>query len=141
MGRGLYGAFIIEPNKPSWNEDYTEILNDGVLGYTIDGKSFPATSPLTAHLGDWVHMRLANVGQMLHPMHMHGFHFRVMAQDGFPLKQPYKVDTLVIAPGETFDVLVHATHLGVWAFHCHILSHVEGPQGMFGMVTALIVTK
>jgi len=27
----------------------------------------------------------------------------------------------------------------VWAFHCHILSHVEGPQGMFGMVTALIV--
>jgi hypothetical protein len=26
-----------------------------------------------------------------------------------------------------------------WAFHCHILNHVEGPEGMFGMVTALVV--
>jgi uncharacterized cupredoxin-like copper-binding protein len=141
VGRGLYGSFVIEPTHPAWDEEYTEILNDGVLGYTIDGKSFPATSPLTAHLGDRVLIRLSNMGQMLHPMHLHGYHFQVLAQDGFPLRQPYNADTLVIAPGETFDVMVHANHLGVWAFHCHILSHVEGPQGMFGMVTALIVTK
>jgi manganese oxidase len=36
-------------------------------------------------------------------------------------------------------VLVHATEKGIWALHCHILSHAEGPNGMFGMVTALIV--
>ena len=42
-----------------------------------------------------------------------------------------------LLPGE--DVLVHADNPGVWAFHCHILNHVEGPEGMFGMVTALIV--
>jgi len=35
---------------------------------------------------------------------------------------------------------VHAVYPGTWAFHCHILSHVEGPQGMFGMVTALVVS-
>ena len=45
----------------------------------------------------------------------------------------------MIAPGQRFDVVVHATQPGTRAFHCHILPHVEGPQGMFGMVTALIV--
>jgi FtsP/CotA-like multicopper oxidase with cupredoxin domain len=31
--------------------------------------------------------------------------------------------------------------VGVWAFHCHILSHAEGPQGMFGLVTAMVVEE
>jgi manganese oxidase len=72
-------------------------------------------------------------------MHLHGYHFEVVAQDGFPLQEPHMADTLVVAPGQRFDVLVHAVHPGTWAFHCHILPHVEGPQGMFGMVTALVV--
>jgi FtsP/CotA-like multicopper oxidase with cupredoxin domain len=63
----------------------------------------------------------------------------VIAQDGASLRRPFRVDTLVVAPGETYDVLMHATQPGVWALHCHILSHVEGPEGMFGMATALIV--
>ncbi len=45
----------------------------------------------------------------------------------------------MVAPGERFDVMIRATNPGVWAFHCHILSHVEGEQGMFRMATALIV--
>ena len=53
--------------------------------------------------------------------------------------QPYKCDTVNIAPGERWDVVVEASDPGVWVFHCHILSHAEGPSGMFGMVTALIV--
>jgi manganese oxidase len=48
-------------------------------------------------------------------------------------------DTLVVAPGSRFDIMVHATEPGAWAFHCHILPHVEGPEGMFGMETALVV--
>ena len=70
---------------------------------------------------------------------LHGYHFQVVAQDGFPLREPYMADTLVVAPGQRFDVLVHAVHPGTCALHCHILPHVEGPQGMFGMVTALVV--
>jgi FtsP/CotA-like multicopper oxidase with cupredoxin domain len=85
-------------------------------------------------------IHLANDGSMLHPMHLHGYHFQVVAQDGYPLDQPYLADTLVVAPGQRFDILVHAVHPGAWAFHCHILPHVEGPQGMYGMVTALVVT-
>jgi FtsP/CotA-like multicopper oxidase with cupredoxin domain len=49
------------------------------------------------------------------------------------------VDTLVVAPGSRFDIIVKADQPGAWAFHCHILSHVEGPEGMYGMVTALVV--
>jgi FtsP/CotA-like multicopper oxidase with cupredoxin domain len=140
VGRGLFGAFIVEPSAPSWDVEYTELISDGSLGYTIDGKSFPATQPLTAKLGQDVLIRLANAGELLHPFHLHGYHFMVIAQDGERLTAPYKADTLVVAPGETFEVLVHADQPGAWAFHCHILSHVEGPEGMFGMVTALIVS-
>jgi FtsP/CotA-like multicopper oxidase with cupredoxin domain len=120
-------------------DEYTLFLGDGPLGYALNGKSFPATSPIVASKGDWVLIHLANDGAMPHPMHLHGYHFEVVAQDGFPLENPYMADTLVIAPGQRFDVLVHAVYPGAWAFHCHILPHVEGPQGMYGMVTALVV--
>jgi len=161
VGGGLYGALMVLPPKGSWSyptyttdsagnlrtgapakvdQEYTMFLGDGPLGYVLNGKSFPATAPLTAERGDWVLLHLANDGAMLHPMHLHGYHFEVVAQDGFPLAQPYLADTLVIAPGQRFDVLVHAQYPGAWAFHCHILPHVEGPEGMFGMVTALVVS-
>jgi FtsP/CotA-like multicopper oxidase with cupredoxin domain len=161
VGAGLYGALIIEPKGGVWpyralnvnkqtgfstigapvtvDDEFTLFLGDGPLGYVLNGKSFPATSPFVAKKGDWVLIHMANDGSMLHPMHLHGYHFEVVAQDGFPLEQPYMADTLVIAPGQRFDVLVHAIHPGAWAFHCHILPHVEGPQGMYGMVTALVV--
>jgi FtsP/CotA-like multicopper oxidase with cupredoxin domain len=139
VGRGLYGALIVEPPRRSWDVESTLFLGDGPLGYTLNGKGFPATQPIVADVGDTVLIRLANDGSMLHPMHLHGYHFTVVAQDGIALEQPYTVDTLVVAPGQRFDVLVDAEIPGVWAFHCHILPHVEGPEGMFGMVTALVV--
>jgi FtsP/CotA-like multicopper oxidase with cupredoxin domain/uncharacterized cupredoxin-like copper-binding protein len=162
VGSGLYGALFVEPTGGTWpyraatvdprtgqvrvgggpvaiDDEYTLFLGDGPLGYVLNGKSFPATTPFVARKGDWVLIHLANDGSMLHPMHLHGYHFEVVAQDGFPLENPYMADTLVIAPGQRFDVLIHAVYAGAWAFHCHILPHVEGPQGMYGMVTALVV--
>jgi FtsP/CotA-like multicopper oxidase with cupredoxin domain len=139
VSKGLLGAFVIEPASKSWDIEQTLVLGDGALGFTINGKGFPATSPLVAKRGKRVLIRFMNAGQLLHPMHLHGFHFTVVARDGRPVESPYDLDTLVVAPGERFDVLFSANLLGVWAFHCHILSHVEGPQGMFGMVTALVV--
>ncbi len=50
-------------------------------------------------------------------------------------------DTLNIAPGQRFETIVTASELGDWAFHCHILSHAETAQGMFGMVTVLVVEE
>lgn len=121
------------------DDEFTLFLGDGPLGYVLNGKGFPATQPIVARTGDWVLIHIANDGAMLHPMHLHGYHFEVVAQDGFPLENPYMADTLVVAPGQRFDILVDAIYPGAWAFHCHILPHVEGPEGMYGMVTALVV--
>lgn len=143
VGMGLLGAFIVEPKDPStrpaFDKEYTLILNDGGQGFTLTGKSFPATQPLTAKVGQTVLVRFMNEGQMIHPMHLHGFPMKVIAKDGYLVPNPYLCDTLNIAPGDRWEVLIDADTPGAWAFHCHILSHAEGPQGMFGMVTALIV--
>lgn len=141
--RGLLGSFIIDPldtsREPVVDADYTMILNDSGLGFTINGKSFPYTQPIVANLGDKIRIRYMNEGLMIHPMHLHGMPQLVFAKDGYHLPAPYLCDTLNIAPGERYDVLVDCTEPGAWAFHCHILTHAESRAGMFGMVTALVV--
>lgn len=135
---GLLGAFIV-PDAPVTDIEHTMILNDGPLGFTINGKGFPATSPIAAARGETVRIRYMNEGLQIHPMHLHGMAQEVIAIDGHPLDQPYTADTILVAPGQRVDVLVRATEPGVWAFHCHVLTHAEGPDGMFGMVTAFVV--
>ena len=142
--KGLLGAFIVEPKDPStrpaFDREYTMVLNDGPIGgFSINGKGFPATQPVVAKKGEKILVRYMNEGLMIHPMHLHGMPQQVIAHDGWLLPQPYMCDTVNIAPGQRFDVLIDATEPGVWAYHCHILNHAESKHGMFGMVTALIV--
>jgi FtsP/CotA-like multicopper oxidase with cupredoxin domain len=141
--RGLLGAFIIEPadksKEPTVDGEYTLILNDSGLGFTFNGKSFPYTQPIVAKLGQRIRVRYMNEGLMIHPMHLHGLPQLVFAKDGWALPQPYLADTVNVAPGERYDVLVDCTEAGLWAFHCHILTHAESRRGMFGMVTVLVV--
>ena len=143
VGLGLLGAFIVEPRERTSydNADVDEvfILNDGMHGYTFNGKSFPATQPIVAKLGQKLRIRFMNEGMMIHPMHLHGMHMTVIAKDGWPVPAPWKCDTLNVAPGERWDVMVNCHNKGTWAFHCHILPHAESEHGMFGMVTALVV--
>jgi FtsP/CotA-like multicopper oxidase with cupredoxin domain len=139
--KGLMGAFIIEPKEKDFDvaADYTLVLNDTGIGLTFNGKGFPYTQPIAAKLGDTIRIRYMNEGLLIHPMHLHGLPQRVVAKDGWPLPNPYTCDTLNVAPGERWDVIVECTEAGIWAFHCHILTHAESARGMFGMVTAVIV--
>ena len=142
VGRGLLGAFIVDPPEPQaqYDREYVWISNDTLGGFTINGHGFPAVVPVLAAQGERVLIRFMNEGLMMHPWHSHGFAMDVIARDGIPLGgASFKADTFGVNPGERFDAVITADRLGVWAFHCHILSHVEGPDGMFGMVTALIV--
>ncbi|HEU5041751.1 MAG TPA: multicopper oxidase domain-containing protein [Gemmatimonadales bacterium] len=143
VGLGLLGAFVVEPRRarPAHRADvdYVMVLNDGSHGYTLNGKGFPATEPVVCRQGQTVRLRFMNEGMMIHPMHLHGMHMTVIAKDGWDQPMPWKCDTLNIAPGERWDVLVKATNPGTWAFHCHILPHAESEHGMFGMVTVLVV--
>src|SRR5690606_6029299 len=50
------------------------VLNDaGVIGYSLNGKSFPATDPIVMEEGEWMLMHYLNEGLQVHPMHLHGF--------------------------------------------------------------------
>ncbi len=123
-------------------QDFPMVLNDaGEIGLSLDGKSFPATKPVVAKVGEWIQVTYFNEGLQVHPMHLHGFEQFVIAKDGEELDQPYAADTILVGPGERYTVLFSPDLAGTWVWHCHILNHVEGPDGMFGMVTALIVEE
>ncbi len=145
VNRGLLGAFIIDPRDPAtypkYDREYVLILNDTLLGFTINGKGFPATDALVAKKGERVLVRWLNEGMMYHPMHLHGLAMEVFARDGFPVNPPFKCDNLDVPPGSRYDCIIEATETGIWAFHCHVLSHAENPSGFFGLVTALVVTN
>jgi FtsP/CotA-like multicopper oxidase with cupredoxin domain len=148
VGRGLLGAFIVQPRDAAQrydrlygvSQDVIWISNDALGGFTINGRGFPATAPIVAKLGDRIAIRFMNEGNMMHPWHVHGMPMRVVARDGYPLgSAAFTCDTLGVNPGERWDVVIDCDEPGAWAFHCHILQHAEGQNGMFGMVTALVV--
>jgi manganese oxidase len=150
VGRGLLGAFIVEPQEAAQRydklygatQDVIWISNDSLGGFTINGRGFPATSPIVATLGETIVIRFMNEGVMMHPWHLHGMPMRVVARDGYPLgSAAFTCDTLGVNPGERWDVVIECDEPGAWAFHCHILPHAEGADGMFGMVTALVVQE
>jgi FtsP/CotA-like multicopper oxidase with cupredoxin domain len=111
------------------------VLSDaGTIGLGLNRKSFPATQPYAATVGDWLMIDYFNEGMQVHPMHQH--QFPELVRDGFPLDKPYWVDTLTVAPGERYTVILQTDEPGAWVWHSHILNHVEREEGIFGMVTA-----
>ena len=143
---GLAGAIIVGDyaeltGEEGITQEHVMMLNDaGVIGFSLDGKSFPATRPHVAQVGERMMVHYMNEGVMSHPMHLHGQTGWVVAKDGFPLPQPYRADTINVAPGERYTVVYDVEQVGTWVWHCHILSHVKRTDGsMFGMLTALVV--
>lgn len=142
VNRGLLGAFIIDPEDPStypqYDREYVLIMNDTLLGYTLNGKGFPATDALIARKGERVLIRWMNEGMMYHPMHLHGLAMEAFERDGYP-HEPYKCDNIDVPPGSRVDCIIECFEAGLWAFHCHVLSHAENAAGFFGLVTVLAV--
>ena len=116
------------------------VLNDaGTIGLSLNGKSFPATEPTTAKSATWVLVNYFNEGLHGHPMHLHGQPQLVIAKDGIPLDRALRATPSTSPRASATRCWYDATDPGVWAWHCHILTHAESDNGMFGMVTALIV--
>jgi uncharacterized cupredoxin-like copper-binding protein len=123
------------------DQEVVMVLNDaGTIGLSLNGKSFPATAPYVMKIGETMLVHYYNEGLMSHPMHMHQPTGLVVARDGKMLENPFFADTISVAPGERWSVLYTAKDAGVWAWHCHILTHAETPTGMKYMVTAVIVS-
>lgn len=87
--------------------------------FMINGKSYPETEPYLVKSGETIRIRIIHAGQLIHTMHLHGHHFLITHKDGYNLPAPYHADSLVIGPGERYDVYVKATNPGVWDFHDH----------------------
>jgi len=77
-GKGLFGTFIVDPKEPKvqYDREVIQVLGEMEGYFLINGKAFPATEAIEASVGERVLIRLVNLGQMTHPMHMHGHPFR-----------------------------------------------------------------
>ena len=97
--------------------------------------------------GDRVEISMMNMSMMAHPMHLHGQPFKIVATDGNPVPKAAQLtkDTLLISPGERYDVEFIASTPGTWLLHCHILHHTtnDGQEvsGGGGIAMAVSVTK
>jgi FtsP/CotA-like multicopper oxidase with cupredoxin domain len=153
---GFYGAFIVDPRPGSAQAKqaaHTDIEQDQFIGslggyYVINGKSFPDTKPVMMKHGQTVRLRLFGADTFaMHPMHLHGHTFSIVAEDGHPLSQPLQKDTVQVAPGETYDITFTALAApgSVYPFHCHILSHLMNPgqtgSEMGGLITLIEYAK
>lgn len=161
---GLSGAFIIDPQEglnPKPDIDKVLMLNewrildgqtyaampatnmDGNI-FTINGKAYPDTEILNVKVGQKVRLRFIGSGQMIHPMHLHGFAFKIVSTDGNPVPEAAQLtkDVVSVAPGERYDIEFTPDRPGKWMLHCHIPHHTTNfhkePGGLMMMVNVTI---
>lgn len=127
---------VMEPGSYEVNP-----LSDDLQFFTMNGRCFPATTPLPVQCGEQVRIRLANPAMMEHPIHLHGHQFVVTAADGNRLGECARMrkNTIAISSGETWDIEFEADNPGNWPFHCHIPHHsannmTKETGGMFTVI-------
>jgi CopA family copper-resistance protein len=98
----------------------------------FNGKKFSEAEPIRLKLGERVRLVLVNDTMMAHPIHLHGLWSEL--ENGHGAFRPYK-HTINVKPGERLSYLISADTPGRWAFHCHLLYHMEA--GMFREVRVL----
>lgn len=94
--------------------------------WSFDGKTFSEAAPIRLAQGERVRVVMVNDTMMEHPIHLHGMWMQL--ENGYGAYAPRK-HTIVVRPGERVSALVTADAPGRWAFHCHLLYHMEA--GMF----------
>jgi CopA family copper-resistance protein len=100
--------------------------------WTINGKKFPA--PTYLKFGEKVRLKFINNTMMAHPIHLHGMFMQI--ENGQPLKWMPNKHTVIVPPAQTVSMLLTANEEGQWAFHCHMLYHMES-----GMMTNIVVER
>ena len=104
------------------------------IEWTINGHAFPDHAHVPLALQKWSRLRFTNQSARIHPIHLHGMFFRVLARNGTFVDEPFFRDTVLVHANEAVDVGVVPLDAGDWMMHCHILEHAEA-----GMMTMLDV--
>jgi FtsP/CotA-like multicopper oxidase with cupredoxin domain len=94
--------------------------------WSFDGRKFSEAPPLRFQYGEKLRIALVNDTMMTHPIHLHGMWSEVENESGEFLVRKH---TVAVQPGQKISYAVTADALGRWAFHCHLLYHMEA--GMF----------
>ncbi len=105
---GIYDAVKLQDGTPN----FLYMLE------TINGRAFPATERLTYQRGKTVRWAIFNASLMVHPMHLHGFYYRLDRSGA------YDEVTHAFRPGEAEELTWTADRAGDWMFHCHIDDHI-----------------
>jgi FtsP/CotA-like multicopper oxidase with cupredoxin domain len=111
-----------------------EMMHSGKVWY-INGVAAlgHAMEPmLTLARGKSYVLAMSNETAWWHPMHLHGYAFRVLSRNGAATRYREWQDTVLMAPREKVEVAFVADNPGDWMFHCHILEHQE--SGMMGVI-------
>lgn len=159
------GARTIYREGPTYDLQYTMVLSEldstwhdaarqGVYGragsdyrpnyFLINGRAFPDTtvdpgSMVHALPGERVLIRTLNAGQLPHAMHLHGYHFQVAGRYGRPWANGPLKDTVLIAPGDSYDLLFVADQAGAFPFHDHYeIANTNNGVWLGGMHTMVV---
>jgi FtsP/CotA-like multicopper oxidase with cupredoxin domain len=129
LERRLRAKRPLTPRKP--DRVYTLNLTGEMAGYVWSVNDIvwrPGVPPLQISEGERVQLNLLNRTPMPHPMHLHGHPFQVVEIDGSRFSGALR-DTVLVPPKRRVVVVFDANNPGLWAFHCHLLYHLEA--GMF----------
>jgi FtsP/CotA-like multicopper oxidase with cupredoxin domain len=108
-------------------------LNDEVVRHPDHDHSSVQHEPrYTLKDGRFTKLRFINESARLHPMHIHGQFFRVLARDGVPAHEGHWRDTVLVGPREIVDIGLVPRDAGLWSMHCHIQEHHDS-----GMMTLM----
>ena len=103
---------------------------EDVWELAINGRSWPHNERVDYVVGDTVRWRWLNGSYLPHPMHLHGFHFRVTAKGENNSDTTYAdanvrvANTEFMVSGSTFRMEWVPTRAGTWLMHCHMIPHI-----------------
>jgi CopA family copper-resistance protein len=101
--------------------------------WSFNGQKFSEAEPLRLIHGEKVRVTLVNDSMMIHPIHLHGMWSEVETPSGEFLVRKH---TVMVQPGQRIRYAVTADAIGRWAYHCHLLYHMEA-----GMFREVVVRK
>ena len=132
------GAFVVDDGRGRtddrifviniWGEEIDSIRYKN--GLAINGRSWPHSERITATTGDSLRWRIVNASVRGHPMHLHGFYFRVDGTGNTGGYTPLHGDNRKLVVTETMperttmDIVWSPDRPGNWLFHCHLAFHV-----------------
>ncbi|MDQ3297654.1 MAG: multicopper oxidase family protein [Myxococcota bacterium] len=123
---------------PITQEVRLDARRGGALGieWTFNGQAFSGHEhhhpSLVLTRDTWARLRFTNVSARLHPIHLHGMFFKVIARNEIAVDEPFFRDTVLVHGRETVDIGLVPLDVGSWMMHCHILEHAEA--GMMTMI-------